>query len=252
MDQGVLSNLSRSENLKRKFFQVLIGCLVSTAFIAVVAVLTGGFNEVLGRSLLTILLVAVHTIISFGYLNKTDQQHKKSTRNTTELFANTVFSLIAISFITSIFATWQILGGDITYKLYLCYGVVLFATLHADLLYRLRGYQSGTDNLIISNYLLMTIVVFMLFIVIFAGDDRSLSEIFYRFLAAVGIVDATITLTVSIMHRLYLQKHPELAEKADDSRVGGKSFLRNPLVIIVLLYLFLQAISAIVLNFSTR
>jgi len=236
----------KSENLKRIFFQILIGCLVGSAFIAVVAVLTGAFNKVLGRSLLTIFLVAVHTILSFGYLNETDKQNKKNRNSTTELFTNTVFTLIAISFVTSIFASWGLIGGQITSKLYLCYGVVLFATLHADLLYKLRNYQRTIDNLIVSNYFVMSVVVFMLFMVILVSDSNALGEYFYRFLAAIGIIDATLTLTISIMHRLFLQKHPELAERAENSRVGRRSFLRNPLVVIVLLYVIAQSVGAII------
>lgn len=206
--------LSRSEKLKRSFFQVLIGCLIGSAAIAVIAVLVGSFNDTLGRALGTIAMVALHTLLSFSYITETEKRNKKDDGRNIELFSNTVFALIAISFITSVFAIWQLLGSEITLKLYLFYGVILFATLHADVLYRIRGFAKRINNTVTVNYLFMTGIVVMLTIVIFSPTPSDLGEFFYRLLAATGIVDATMTITVIIMHKMYLQKHPALAATA--------------------------------------
>jgi hypothetical protein len=239
--------LNKTDRLKRSFFQVLIGCLLGAASIAVIAVLVGKFNDVLGRSLGTIAMVALHATLSFSYIAETGKRDKKDGGRSIELFGNTVFVLIALSFITSIFAIWQLLDGSLTLKLYLSYGVLLFATLHADILFRIRRFERQIDNVVTANYFLMATVVTMLFIVIFSGQPSDLGEFFYRLLAAAGIIDATMTITAVILHKLYLQKHPELAASAElTPSARSKNFWKNPLVILLLIFLTFQVIGSLV------
>lgn len=145
--------LTKASKLKRIFFQVLIGCLVASASIAVIAVLLGSFNDTLRRALATIAMVAIHAILSFSYISSSEQKDEKDGGRSIELFSNTVFVLIVLSFITSVFAIWELLTGKFTTQLYLGYGVLLFATLHADVLYRIRGFEKKIDTVITANYL---------------------------------------------------------------------------------------------------
>jgi hypothetical protein len=239
--------LSKTDNLKRSFFQVLIGCLVGAAAIAVIAVLAGSFSDVLGRALGTIAMVALHALLSFSYITEADKRDKKDGGRSIELFSNTVFVLIAVSFITSIFAIWQVIEGEFTLKLYMFYGVLLFATLHADVLYRIRRFEQKIDKVVTANYFLMSMVVALLTIVIFSSQPSDLSEFFYRLLAAAGIVDATLTITAIIMHKMYLQRHPELAAEAKKATSAhSRSFWQNPLVILLLIFLAFQIIGSLI------
>lgn len=239
--------LSRADRLKRSFLQVLIGCLIGAAAIAVVAVLMGSFNDTLVRALGTIGVVALHALLSFSYISESEKRDKKDGGRSIELFSNTVFCLIAISFITSVFAIWQLLGGEITLKLYMFYVVVLFATLHADVLYRIRGFEKRIDNSVTANYLFMSAVVLMLTVVIFSASPSGLGHFFYRLLAAIAIVDATMTITAIIMHKLYLQKHPELAASTGAAPSGqSKNFWKNPLVILLFIFLAVQVVGTVV------
>lgn len=244
--EGV-KTLSRADRFKRSFFQILIGCLVGAAAIAVIAVLLGSFNNTLARALGTIAMVAIHAILSFSYISGTEKRDKKDGPRTIELFSNTVFVLIVVSFITSIFAIWQLLDGGLALKLYMAYGVVLFATLHADVLYRIRSFENRIKNIVSINYFFMAIVIAMLFIVIFSNNRPGLGEFYYRLLAAAGIVDATMTITAVIMHKMYLQKHPELAAKiAAAGAARSKNFWKHPLVILLIIFLAFQVIGSIV------
>lgn len=240
-------NFSKADRFKRIFFQILIGCLLGAAAIAVITVLVGSFNDTLGRALGTLAMVALHAILSFSYITESDKRDKKDGGRSLELFSNTVFVLIVISFITSIFAIWQLLGSSLTLKLYMLYGVLLFATLHADILYRIRRFERKIDNIVTANYFLMTIVVIMLSAVIFSDNPSDLGEFFYRLLAAAGIIDATMTITAIILHKLYFQKHPELAASAaQTTSAHSKSFWKNPLVILLLIFLAFQVIGTII------
>lgn len=236
---------SRSKKLKRFFLQTLLGSLIGAAVIAVIAVLVGSFNSTFARALGTIAMVALHALLSFGYISESDKRDKEGSQ-TSEIFGNSVFAIIVLSFITSVFAIWQIISGDLALQLYLFYGVVLFAILHGEVLYRLRGYENRIDTTVYANYVLMTLVVIMLTFLIFYPERSDLNPFFYRLLAALGIIDATATITAIIMHKMFLQKHPELAAKAaEDERSKSKNFWKNPLVVLLLIFLAFQFIGGI-------
>ena len=239
---------AKVKKIRRIFFQVLIGCLVASAGIGVIAVLTGGFSDTLGRAIGTIALVALHAALSFGYISENDKRTNNPDGRSTEIFSNAVFTLLIASFITSQFGIWKVLSGEMTLKLYLLYGVLLFATLHADVLYRIRRIEKKIDYVINSNYVTMTIVVLMLTVVIFVSNASDLGDFYYRILAAIAIIDTTMTIAVIIMRKLYLQKYPELAIEIENSEVGShqkRSFWKNPLVIVLEIYLVFQVFSAI-------
>jgi hypothetical protein len=253
LDPKANQPLDRTDRFKRVFYQVLIGCLLASAAVAVTAVLAGGFNQTLGRALATIAMVALHALLSFGYVTENDKQDKKDGGRSIDLFTNTVFTLIVASFITSEFVIWQVLSGELTLKLYMLYGVALFATLHADVLYRIRRFESRIDYLITANYFTMAIVVAMLTVVIFANSPSDLGSFYYRLLAAIAIVDATMTITAIIMHKMYLQNHPSLAAKVGKTEVETaktKNFWKNPLVILLLIFLAVQVVGTLVALFA--
>jgi hypothetical protein len=192
--------------------------------------------------------LALHAALSFSYVTTAEKQDKKDGGRSIELFSNIVFALIVISFITSIFAIWQILGGLVTFKLYVAYGILLFATLHADVLYRIRRFEKTIDSIVNANYVLMAIVVLMLFVATFSGSLSELPSFFYRLLAATAIIDATMTITAVIMHKMYLQKHPVLtaAQNAQLTTEKSKNFWRNPLVIVLMFLLAAQVIGSLI------
>jgi hypothetical protein len=199
-------NLSKIKNV---FLRILIGCLVAAALLAVVTVLVGTFNDILGKALTTIMLIALHSLVSFSFITNNEKQ---DTFENLSFFTNTTFVLIMLSFITSVFGVWGLLPGDIVAKLYGLYFVLLFAVLHGEVLYKTTGKQATVDRLVGLNYLFMIIVVALLIPVIFTGVSDVLGSLYYRILAACGIVDATLTLIVSILHKLYVQKHPEVQD----------------------------------------
>lgn len=246
------TEFNRTDKAKRLFFQTMLVCLIASAGIAVVAVLIGSFNETLSRALGTIALVILHAIFGFSYISASDKQRQSSEGYKTEVFSNTAFTLIVASFITSIFAVWQLLDGVIALKLFLFYGVLLFATLHAEVLYRLTNYDKNTDMVVKINYLFMSVVVGLLLVSIFSINSFDLGDFFYRLLSAMAIIDATLSITAIIMHKLYLQKHPELAASLNQQNESkSKSIWRNPFVVIILLFLALQFLGGI-LSFLFR
>jgi hypothetical protein len=149
--------------------------------------------------------------------------------------------------------------GDLVWKLYATYFILLFATLHGEVLAKILGKTNYMDNIVYFNYLFMLVVVALLVIVIFVSDGSLLGDVFYRILAACGIVDATLTLTAIILHKLYLQKHPTVQSPVFSLQPGQPGQVQqnpqaapeakrgmHPLVIILIAYLAFQFIGGIV------
>lgn len=195
--------------IKNLFLKVLIACLIAAGSLAVITVLVGKFSDTLSKALFTILIVAIHSLISFSFITNNEKQ---DTFENLSFFTNATFGVIVFSFITAVLGIWGILPGDLVAKLYGVYAVLLFAILHAEVLARSVDKQAGLDKLVYINYCFMIVVVVLLMPVIFTGFSSSLGGFYYRILAACGIVDATLTLVVAIQHKIYLQKHPHLKD----------------------------------------
>jgi len=191
--------------LKSLFLKSMIGCLVAAAGLAVATVLAGHFNDVSEKALWTIVLVALHCLISFSFIVNNEKQ---DTFDSLAFFTNSTFVLIMASFATSVLWVWGVIPSDLGSRLYAVYFVFFFAILHGEVLAKTMGKQPSIDNVVYANYFFMLVVILMLMPVIFLADNSDLGSFYYRVLAASGIIDATLTLIAVIMHNLYIQKHP--------------------------------------------
>lgn len=224
-------------NIKDVFLKILIACLVAAAGIAVVSVLAGSFTDVLGKALTTILVVAFHSLLALAFISRSTVQGS--------FFMNSAFGLLVISFATSVLGVWGVLEGELVARLYTQYFILLFAVLHGEILAKILGKQGSIDKLVVTNFWFMAVVIAMLVPIIFLPDGMVLDGLYYRILAAAGIIDATLTLTAIIMHRLYLQKHPELLEAAKDKQHKHQTGV-SILVAILIGYVALQMLGSLV------
>jgi hypothetical protein len=231
---------------KRFFLFNLIGSLIISAVVAVITVLTGEFNEITGKVLLTLFMVVIHSLVSLGFIW---DDEKQNTFDRLSFFINVLFFLIVISFITSIFGIWKILPGETVLHLYLSYFVVGFASLHGDILSKALHRERYMDIIIFINYFFMIIVVLMLHPVIYVNNaTKVLGEFYFRVLGAVGIIDGTLSILTIIFYKLYMHKHPQSdnplygnIEKQSGSKPQKKGL--SGWVWLLILYLTVQIIS---------
>jgi hypothetical protein len=205
LPQAEQSQLTRrAEKLKKLSLQVMIGGLIGAAIVAVVAVLAGSFNDTFQKALFTLFVVIIHALACLAFVEQTS----KSKSSGFKFFENALFTIIVLSFFTAIFGVWGLLSGRIVGNLYGTYLVLLFACLHGQMLVETRGKKPLIDNLVLANYAVMTMVIVLILPLIwFTAAD--FPGFYFRLLAACGIIDGTLTILAVILHRLYLQKHPE-------------------------------------------
>ena len=253
----------KSEEIKKLFIKVLIGSLLGAAGIAVVAVLAGEFNEILGKALFTLGLVAFHALAALGVI---ENNQKNNGDNGLVFFINVIFAIIVLSFFTSVFGVWEVFTGELVGKLYATYFISLFASLHGELLAKTASKDATIDKVVNANYVFMGIVILLLLPIVWV-PDTNLGDFYYRLLAANGIIDATLTILATILYKLYLQKHPEVkstlftvqSTKLDENgnpvqvQVSGQRRRVHPLLWLLGIYLFAQIfLSLIFAVFGSR
>ncbi len=226
----------------KKFFLFnLIGGLVISSLVAVITIIIGEFNEITWRVLLTLLMVIIHSLVSLAFIWD-DTKH--DTFNRLTFFTNILFLIIVMSFVTSILGIWWILGKTLVWKLYQTFFIFGFAALHSDILSKTLHKETYLDRIVYFNYIFIAIVVVMFVPIIYIENSfKVLGEIYYRFLAAAGIIDGTLSILTIIFYKLYMHKHPQEKnalnwEEQGDLRIQKKGM--SVWVWILIIYLLFQ------------
>lgn len=217
--------------LKKFFIFSFIASLVVAALVAVVTVLFGQFNEITEKVFLTLFMVVAHSLISLAFIW---DDSRRNTFNKLAFFINTVFLLVVLSFVTSLFGIWEIVAGGTIWRIYQTYFLIAFASLHIDILSKAFNKEKYMDIIIYVNYLFIAIVVLMFQPIIYIDNATSvLSEMYFRILAAIGIIDGTLSILTIIFYKLYMYKHPEIQNVGPQKKLGIWLW-------ILIIYLFFQ------------
>jgi succinate dehydrogenase hydrophobic anchor subunit len=222
--------------LKKFLIFSFIGSLIVAALVAVVTVLFGQFNEVTGRVFFTLFMVVLHSLVSLAFIW---DDSRRNTFDKLAFFINTVFILIVLSFVTSLFGIWKIVSMETIWHTYQTYFLIGFASLHADILSKASRKEKYMDAIIYANYIFIVAVVLIFIPIIFITDaPRVLGEMYFRILAAVGIIDGTLSVLTIIFYKLYMHKHPEIE---NPSQKRGLSIW----ILILIIYLLFQVLGPV-------
>ncbi len=96
-------------------------------------------------------MVITHSLISLVFIWNDEKQN---TFEKLSFFINVVFTLIVISFFTSIFGIWKMVPGEAVWHLYQTYFVIGFASLHGDILSKALRKKEYIDIIVYINYVL--------------------------------------------------------------------------------------------------
>lgn len=232
---------------RKWFFYILIGGLVVSAVIAIIAVLVGEMNELVIRSLGTTLIMAFHAAVGVGFFAAASNS-KNSAAD--DVVYNTLIGLTVASFITSVLSIWEVITGPIVSNLYELYfdaflaSVLVFCLLHA----RMSDPATGMS----AKISIGTTIAFLAYLIpgIFA-ETGSLPAVYDRGVAAFAILLSTSVVITLIFHWVYAIKHrdeieAERAARAKDTK-GWHSLHPLLKVLVVLVTIFIAMPVVIVL-----
>ncbi len=226
---------------KKFFIWSCIGSLIVAALVAVVTVLIGEFTEITARVLWTLAIVVLHSLVSLLFIW---DDSRRATFEKLSFFINTIFLIIVVSFVTSIFGIWKIISLEAVWNTYQAFFIIGFAALHGDILSKARGREKYMDIVVGVNYLFIVLVASMLLLIIYITNAYMvLGDMYYRILAAAGIIDGTLSILTIIFYKLYMHKHPEIqsAFVGDVQAQDGRSARRGLSVwvwILIIYFLF--------------
>jgi hypothetical protein len=225
---------------KKFFIYNMIGSLIVCALVAVVSVLVGDFTETAAKTLLTLFMITVHSLIALTFIWDDSRQ---GTFERLSFFINVIFLIIVLSFFTSIFGIWDIISWGTVSETYSVFFVLMFAALHSDILSKALNLDDKVDMVVFLNYIFIIAVVLMLLPVIYVENAAiALGEMFFRILSAAAIIDGTLSILTIIFYKLYMHNHPKvenpLAYGVDQKKSRGLSIW----VWILIVYLIIQVV----------
>lgn len=195
--------------LRSILIKLMLGCLILAAAVAVITILIGDFTDTTGRALGTVFAALIHIAIVFGLVSMTVPASKELQKSS-DFVVNMSIGIVVLSFFTSIFGIWEVLEGEILGRLYLTYLVALFVLLHGKTLLDVQTLYAKAKPYVYANYVFVAVVALMILVLVYSPDRAELISGFYgRALAAAAIIDVTLSVIVAVMHRLYLQQHPQ-------------------------------------------
>jgi len=214
-----------------------------SALVAIVAVIAGDFNDITEKIFFTLFIVVAHSLVILFFIWNDE---KKGTFQELNFFVNALFILIVLSFFTSILGVWELIVEELLTKLYLTYAVVGLASLYYDVLSKALGKEKNLNYIVYASQSFILILVLMILPVIFIENAVFIiNEMYFRIMAAIGIIIVTLSILTAIFLKIYRHKHPEIEKQTDGGRKMGLSIL----VWIFLIYLFFKVLSLVFMYF---
>lgn len=220
-----------AQTLRSTLIKLMLGTLVLSAGLAVVLILIGTFNDTAWRAIGTLFSAMIHIGLLFAVLSLATGSVPTKSDN---LVINSAMTIAIASFFTSIFGIWEIIDGELSVKLYITYAVLLFAILHTKVLMDVEQVYAKVRPYVYVNYGFIVFVAALILGIVYIPESYDLLSGFYgRLLAAAAVIDVTLGIVVAVMHKLYLQQHPELITKHSEQRFAG-----GRIIVAILLFFF--------------
>lgn len=236
LEQGPSRTSDSVTAIRALLIKLLLGSVVTAAVVAVVAILLGDFGETAWRAIGTIISAIIHIGILFAVIS-TSTSNDPRTERSANVVINVAMAIAVLSFFTSVFAVWDVMGATLSSKLIVTYAVVLFAIVHAKALMDMAVIYDKIKPYAIANYVAIGTVVTLILGIIYLPSELQLLSTFYgRLLAATVVIDVTLGIIIAVMQKLYIQKHPELQE-ASSRAAGVFGIIR--LIVALLLFFFI-------------
>jgi len=193
--------------IKKYITYILIGGLIASALISIVSVLVGHFGDTAGRALATTVLIMVHSLVGLAFLS-VEHDHSRSKA----LIINTLFGIVVASMLTSILGVWEVLDGAIVGDLYGTYMLGFIAVLIVATLLTTHLEDKLVRQMTYATSGAVGVAFVSLLPWIFQDDNYDLFDFYYRCVAALFILAATMIILTVIFERLYVMKHPAALE----------------------------------------
>ena len=203
----IASNDPKLSKLKIAFLYILIGGLVVSALISIVAVLIGQFNEVVLKALLTTFIFMSHSLLIIALISA-DRYNTIGKA----LFPTTIFVTIIANMLTTTLGTWGVWDNDVSWRAFLLYMLVIGSAFIVTAALRLRTSNRNTNIAAYATVSCITLLTIILIPWVFTHTPADLGSFYYRLIGALTILAATALSLSFIFNKIAVSQHPELIE----------------------------------------
>jgi len=204
--------------LKSAILYVLIGGLVTSALISIIAILIGEFNSVITKALLTTFVFVTHSLIILALVS--------ADRNNSigkAIIPSTIFVAIIANMFTTTLGTWNIIDGDVTWRAFLLYVLAVGSSFIVAGALRLRIANKATNAAVYTTAGSAIALTLILIPWVAAPDAEWLGPLYYRLVAVLAILGATAFSLSVIFNRIAVAANQALRQKVQPktTAVGG-------------------------------
>ena len=198
---------NRIGKLKLAFLYVLIGGLVLSAIISVVAIIIGEFNSVMTKAILMTVSFVIHSIVALLVIlaDKNNQLGR-------DIIPTTFFATIIANMISSSLGLWEVLSGDMATRVFFVYAFVIGIAFIAEGLLRQMVKRPVTKALTYTSIALVLLQALVFIPWILFHDASWVTDMYYRIISALSILAVTSILITFIMRPVVVRQYPELAK----------------------------------------
>ena len=231
--------LVAADHIKKYFIVVMVGGLIISSIIAIVAVFVGNFNDVIGKALSTTIWTVIHTLLALTVISATVRRRTAAT----DIIVNTLFVAVIISLMATIFYIWDIISGLAFADVYL---VLFYAILSA--LFCIVILMTDRSVKLIRSVADSTLYVIVFFFILtipsaFSNVLEPLPTIYFKGLGASAIVLGTMAVLTLIFQKLYAAKKPipvhtrpiQSAQRSDSELIAPEKKSLPPIVIVLII-----------------
>jgi hypothetical protein len=202
--------------VKKWFLYIMIGGLIVTALISIVAIVIGEWNNLITKAILLTVSSWIHTLIALAIASADfTSSGKKSYYN---IFVFAFFGAVIASFITTVLNIFDIIPVEysvgITAGLYFWYAGVLAASLVAAAMLTSAAKKDKATALATRTGVGALALFMLLFFFPIFHRLIDIPDVYYRILLALSVVFSTTIIIAVILGHLYTTKHPKIAKDA--------------------------------------
>lgn len=194
--------VSKSAQFRKYTLHVLVGGLIVSSLISIIAILIGEFSDTVRRALFTTVLMVVHALVALAFVSVEPGRDKF----TSALITNVSFAIVVASFFSAVLGTWAIISSDTVREFYTTYVLAFLATLAASAILQLRHERPRTRALAFASTGTLVLLYVLVQPWIFAGSEH-LPDIYFRSIGATAVLFVTLIVLTTISYRLYAAKH---------------------------------------------
>lgn len=209
---------NKVSKVKLGFLYVLIGGVVISALISVVAILVGEFNSVIQKALLTTFSFVIHSLIVLSIvLSDKENLIGKS------LIPTTILGAVIANMLTSVLGIWEILPDDGAMRAFFIYVLLIGSAFLITGAGKLRlAHKATSISTTVTVWLLITWTLSLIpWVAAPEAEWLNASDLYYRIIGALSILAATALSLSVIFNRIAVSQKPELAQQASEKSIEG-------------------------------